>query len=44
MLRARRFVPKARVDRARMRANGHGQLSTTRAREGLCVLALSRAS
>ena len=27
------------VDRARMRANDHGQLSTTRAREGLCVLA-----
>ena len=32
------------VDRARMRADAHGQLSATRARAGLCVLSLSRPS
>ena len=32
------------VDRARLRADDHGQLSATRARAGLCVLSLSRPS
>ena len=32
------------VDRARMRADDHGQLSATRARADLCVLSLSRPS
>jgi hypothetical protein len=32
------------VDRARLRADGHGRLSATRGRSGLCVLGLSLAS